>query len=105
MLEGLDFGLIKKTFRSYLDTTYDHRLLLNMDDPWAQDLDPNQEYGSSLQPKLLPGLQKFVGDPTTERIAGIIGPWAQHTFPMCTSFQVVVWETAVNCATWKDAYA
>src|SRR5215213_10102636 len=34
----LEFGVIKKHFRNYLDTTWDHHLHLNENDPWARIL-------------------------------------------------------------------
>lgn len=100
ILEGLDFGFVKKLCRNYLDENFDHRVLLNLSDPWAQDLDPGQEYDGSLEPKLLPGLQTMNGDPTTENFAANIGLWAIGTFRL--PVDVEVWETAVNCATWRS---
>jgi 6-pyruvoyltetrahydropterin/6-carboxytetrahydropterin synthase len=107
MLLGIDFGALKKQFRSYLDASFDHHLLLCQDDPWAQDLDPNQEYDGSLQPKLLPGLTTLSANPTTENLARVIGEY-MHGIVM-SAFQTVglekvsctVWETSVNCATWS----
>lgn len=101
MLEGLDFALIKSTFRKYLDGTYDHRLLLNMDDPFAGHMQVGDD---ALEHVELPGLQRFVGNPTTERIAYTIGSWGRLTFPMCNFVKVDVWETAVNNATWEGRY-
>jgi len=92
LLCGLDFGQVKAGFRNYLDTDYDHSLLLNAQDPWAED----QGFG------LLPGLKVMSVDPTTENIAARIGIWAQGTFARygVQTFGVTVWETNVNCATW-----
>jgi len=97
LLDGLEFGAVKKLFRGYLDADYDHHLLLNANDPWAQDLDPDQRYGGSTEPKLLPGLKIFDGDPTTENIARWIAQWAANTFSR--QCEVIVEETHVNAAT------
>jgi 6-pyruvoyltetrahydropterin/6-carboxytetrahydropterin synthase len=88
LLEGLDFGGVKATFRKYLDTTYDHRLLLNKDDPWAN--------------YTLPGLREFEGDPTTELLAVEIAH-VMSRLPMggVLKLKVIVWETKVNNATWE----
>jgi 6-pyruvoyltetrahydropterin/6-carboxytetrahydropterin synthase len=97
MLAGLDFADVKQLFRGYLDGTYDHYLLLNADDPWAQVQLPG------LGP--LPGLQPFAGDPTTENLAAVVGGWAVGTFAGCgiTRVQIQVMETRVNGATWDGA--
>lgn len=78
--ELLEFGAVKKTFRKYLDDTYDHQLLLNKDDPWAQDLvfmgDAHFQTGvgtvSASSARTLPGLVPCPGDPSTENLAGWI---------------------------------
>jgi len=102
LLLGLDFGIVKQQFREYLDSNFDHRVLLNPRDPWAQDLDPRQEYDSSLKPMTLPGLQVMqYGDPTTENLATAIGYWAQSIYSYATGIRANVWETKVNNATWS----
>lgn len=87
MVAGLDFGVVKRAFRGHLDGEYDHRLLLNYDDPWA-----------GIQ---LPGLRRCPADPTTEHIAAWIGAWALDQFTSCPEVQVAVDETHVNAAVWK----
>jgi len=82
-------------FRQYLDTEYDHRLLLNREDPWAQPFDLYDVVANDpVNGKTLPGLQPCDGDPTTENIARWIADWA------CAEFRtdVVVWieETRTN---------
>lgn len=89
---GLDFGAVKRAFRGYLDEQYDHRLLLNKDDPWSQDV----SYGNEMVSEL-PGLVRCDGDPTTENIARWVLDWAQGEFgPAAT--RVDVHETHVNSA-------
>lgn len=101
LLEGLDFGLVKSMFRTYLDDNFDHRVLLNLSDPWAKDMDPDQHYDPTLKPKVLPGLQTMNGDPTTENFAANVGFWAQGNFYQMQAIGVSVWETRVNNATWS----
>ena len=86
-LDGLDFGAIKKAFRGYLDSTYDHHLLLNGDDPLGE-----------LE---LPGLRLCDGDPSTENIAYWIAQWARAEFQNTPAFRVQVDETHVNSAVWE----
>lgn len=95
LLAGLDFGAVKRTFRGHLDADYDHRLLLNRDDPLAAVTDP-----AGLN---LPGLRRCPGDPSTEHIARWIGWWALDAFPTIRSGLVTVQETHVNAATWRWA--
>jgi 6-pyruvoyl-tetrahydropterin synthase len=87
ILAGLDFGALKKDFRGHLDRDYDHRLLLNANDPLAE-LD-------------LPGLRECEGDPTTENIARWVGEWARNTYPTLDGYAVTVDETHVNAASWR----
>lgn len=93
-LDGLDFGSIKKKFRDHLDSTYDHKLLLNGKDVWAGALCARtvlRANSSSAEPistlyddpamfETLPGLVRTAGDPTTENIAKWIAEWAVKTF-------------------------
>jgi len=119
LLEGIDFGSLKKDFRGHLDEHYDHRLLLNASDPLAGPIFPigqaepsgwqNSSTGEE-EPILyevqvekqmwLPGLQTFVGDPTTENIAQDIGLFMRAGYPRIHA--VEVWETSVNMARWEN---
>ena len=101
MVCGLDFGGVKLNYRNHLDTWFDHRLLLNREDPWAQDQDPEQRYGDGSE-RLLPGLMKLDGDPTTENLARWIGEWCQKMWQPngITAITLTVQETAVNAASW-----
>lgn len=102
MSDQLDFGTVKATYRHYLDTNYDHALLLNSADKlvdlWtnalvmdeAAKLDIVAEHG-------LPGLMVMPGDPTTENLALWIAKWALNEYAVC-SVAVHVQETAVNNA-------
>lgn len=111
ILEGLAFGDLKKKFRGFLDSTFDHHLLLNEKDPWAGKLvHPYQSawgeahetpsYGYSMKDLgHLPGLMPMPGDPTTENIAKWIANWAtdQYHLPV----DIYVQETHVNGAGWS----
>lgn len=94
ILEGINFSDVKKVFRDHLDTQYDHRLLLNQDDPWAQLV--VQDTPDDI-PAMLPGLNVTPGDPTTENIAKWIGQAMRDNwnYPVIA---VEVWETSVNMA-------
>lgn len=96
---GQSFGDMKKTFRGYLDETFDHHVLLNEQDPWAQPaILPT---GSSRE--YLPGLQIMPADPTTEHLALWISEWAANEFQ--ADVTVKVNETSVNAATVSWNYA
>lgn len=68
----LEFGAVKKTFRKYLDDTYDHQLLLNKDDPWAGNVLPQSPEWPNKLGQPLPGVVPCPGDPSTENLAGWI---------------------------------
>jgi 6-pyruvoyl tetrahydropterin synthase/QueD family protein len=101
MLGGIDFGVLKKIFRGYLDTNFDHHIILNQDDPFAQPLWPGGATGGEItsgdvEHLTLPGLTTFVGDPTTENIAkNILTEMLRHYQWTCA---VEVWETSTNMA-------
>lgn len=99
IFEGLDFGDVKKAFRNYIDTTWDHKLLLHQDDPWTGPLLPELfEVDSggqrTTEARYLPGLVQCVGDPTTENLAKWIGEWAVNEFKL--SVDVYIQETGTN---------
>lgn len=98
LVASIDFGSLKTAFRGYLDTQYDHRVLLNKDDPWAGRLHLADTEGW----KELPGLRVFEVDPTTENFARIVGEWARDTFVSYGIEQIVIniHETDVNQADW-----
>jgi 6-pyruvoyl-tetrahydropterin synthase len=105
ILEGLDFGTIKKDFREYIDTRYDHHLLLNETDPWANDIGwyndkPEGAVPIIEGPHRLPGLMTTPGDPTTENIAVWICDWAVLRFESdgITAITIDVRETGTNGA-------
>jgi 6-pyruvoyl-tetrahydropterin synthase len=104
VFEGLDFADVKKKFRDHLNKEYDHRLLLHVNDPWAQPLimektiheeyHPNDETQDIKGFQLLPGLVICIGDPTTENLAMWIGNWAFEAFDL--GVDVYIQETGSN---------
>lgn len=109
ILASIEYGDLKKLFRGHLDEEYDHRLLLNLSDPFARPIFIVEQAGdgkpviSDNKQSFLPGLQATPGDPTTENISKWI---AQHMADelreagMTDLFhmEVTVWETSVNMA-------
>jgi 6-pyruvoyltetrahydropterin/6-carboxytetrahydropterin synthase len=112
ILGGIEYGDLKHLFRSHLDETYDHRVLLNVEDPWSRPLflmerdEDSGQFVEASRQVFLPGLNSVPGDPTTENIAAWIAhdmeaklfnpdlPWGKDLYTM----KVTVWETAVNMA-------
>jgi 6-pyruvoyltetrahydropterin/6-carboxytetrahydropterin synthase len=102
----MEFGEVKRAFRTYLDYEYDHHLLLNQDDEWAQGLVQVQEVpvlSTNRNAERLPGLKIFPGDPSTENIASWVAQWAADIFRCNTT--VKVQETSVNAAIMKAYHA
>lgn len=98
LLAGLDFGSVKKTFRSYLDETFDHQLHLNYKDPWSKVLQDVDQHNAS---KFLPGLRTWPGDPTTENIAKWIGMAMYEHFEAKFPVRIYVQETNTNGAEYQ----
>jgi 6-pyruvoyltetrahydropterin/6-carboxytetrahydropterin synthase len=99
LLCGINFSELKKAFRGMLDRDFDHRLLLNQDDPFAQ---PVISTVGSVVGLTLPGLQLVTGDPTTENFARLIGEWCRTEFSRfgIVGCEVLVNETKTNSAAW-----
>lgn len=94
ILEVLDFGDVKRSFRKYIDEKYDHHLLLNQDDPWAQPIETVEAYANATGAAQLPGLVPTPGDPSVENLATWIAEWAAEEF-IC-DVEVTIHETATN---------
>lgn len=90
----VEFGYLKMAFRDFLNTNFDHHLLLNAEDTWASSF-------PGIQPGL-PGTTLMEGEPTTENFAKVIYDWALKwivgKIENVYSARVEVWETATNCA-------
>lgn len=88
----VEFGDLKKTFRAFLDGSFDHKLLLNRHDKFIE---------MAGGPQAIPGLNAFAYDPTTENIAKYIGEHMAAQLPTnIRRVSIELWETSVNCATW-----
>lgn len=99
ILEGIDFGFLKKEFRKYLDDNFDHHVVLNSLDPWAQEVAQYDTVTGKVAMMNLPGLTTIHGDPSTENIAMLVGEMMQRKFEFVSA--VEVWETSVNMARWE----
>jgi 6-pyruvoyltetrahydropterin/6-carboxytetrahydropterin synthase len=99
ILGGLDFGNVKEQFRGHLNDTFDHRLHLNSQDPWAKVLQDVDQHNAADH---LPGLQTWPGDPTTENFAKWICEWAEMAFiydsDVLDAVRVSIQETETNGA-------
>jgi 6-pyruvoyltetrahydropterin/6-carboxytetrahydropterin synthase len=104
---SIDFGDLKKAYRSYLDNNFDHHILLNQDDPWAQPLAPSKEpyHPHGVEFVRLPGLKPVPEDPTTENLARWIGEYMTEQVQgnNVERILVQVQETAVNGASWRSS--
>lgn len=87
----MEFGAMKRKFRDHIDNTYDHHLVLNEDDDFAQpfilyEKIPFSQGEVYMEQELqgleqtLPGLTTTPGEPTVENLAKWIGEWAATTF-------------------------
>jgi len=82
--QTLEFGSMKRSFRNHIDSTYDHRLVLNQEDPFAGpifQMIPGDEEMKQLGPQIfLPGLSLVPDEPTVENLAKWIAQWAADHF-------------------------
>lgn len=103
MVLGLDFGHIKKMWRSYLDEQYDHHLCLNENDPLLYLIDPDDKtaVGDDVDLCAKWGIVTIPWDPTVENMARIWGTWAAKTFSC--KIDIKIHEAATNAATWRSA--
>jgi 6-pyruvoyl-tetrahydropterin synthase len=113
MVLGLDFGHVKKIWRAYLDTNFDHHLCLNGTDPLVgmiiMSVPPHAEaFESDDDPQLVVardilkdwGITIMSMDPTVENMARVWGMWAAKTFQSKVAIKVN--EAATNAATWRS---
>jgi hypothetical protein len=92
MVMGLDFGVVKKIWRAYLDEGFDHHLCLNENDPLVLTLQNAQILDW--------GIVTIGMDPTVENMARLWGMWAARQFHCTTAIKVH--EAATNAATWRS---
>lgn len=100
----VEFGLLKKHLREWIDTHLDHGLMLGKDDPLA-DLLPSYGKVYVFDPDL--PLTQSLAWPTVENVARLIarvGDDILHNItraPGARVSEVKVTETHVNAATWS----
>lgn len=88
----IEFGDVKKKFRTYIDEVFDHHLHLNQNDPWADELTLMTD---AYLPQKLPGLQTWPNDPSTENFAVWIFDAMRKTFgPIVWAVEIA--ETGTN---------
>jgi 6-pyruvoyl-tetrahydropterin synthase len=93
----MEFGRLKKEFREHIDTTYDHHLLLNQADPWAETFYLHDTLEDDpVDGRTLPGLVTVPGDPTVENLCKWIAEWACKQFKVDTICRID--ETLTNGA-------
>jgi 6-pyruvoyltetrahydropterin/6-carboxytetrahydropterin synthase len=111
ILEGLDFGNVKKKFRGHIDDNFDHHLLLSVNDPLVQQWrslydqmirehsDPVAQTVHWDEDGLLavyPGAVLMPNDPTIENLSTWIASWASDEFKL--SAHCKIQETNTNGA-------
>lgn len=95
----IDFHQLKAWLADWLDTAFDHHLMLWEQDPWLGQLrDRARTAGKELYP---PGVVEVPWDPTTENISKYIGQVARLTFGLSYRYRVVLEEGRKNAATWE----
>lgn len=78
--QTMEFGSMKRKFRDHIDNMYDHHLVLNETDDFAQEFYFHGEDWENGRGATLPGLTTAPGEPTVENLAKWIGEWAAATF-------------------------
>jgi 6-pyruvoyltetrahydropterin/6-carboxytetrahydropterin synthase len=95
--QRLEFSELKRAFRAYLNTEWDHRLHLNENDPWARQLGLSwNDQGRVIKQGLLPGLQVWDHDPSTENIAWWINEYVGMNIVPGLPVSIKIQETGTN---------
>lgn len=111
---GIDFGALKKLFRNFIDTNYDHHLHLNQLDEWAEDqISCTVLGGQTNLARRLPGLVTHPGDPTVENLAKWIAEAMAEELYVHFNIQnscpvelcISIAETGTNGASWSITLA
>lgn len=93
----LEFGWLKAELRGFLDGTWDHKTMLNEEDPLASAMD-DATFNTTGVP--FPGAFFVPFEPTTENIAHAIHNKMSRVLPPNLNVHVEVWETERNCASY-----
>jgi 6-pyruvoyl-tetrahydropterin synthase len=92
----MDLSNLKRTFRSYLDNGYDHRLALDKDDPLVTRLSSERQLE-----EFYPGYVLTPGPPTVENMAKWWGEHMRKAVGLQFGYRIKVYEAATNAATWE----
>ena len=106
LLNGFDFGFVKRHFRGWIDDNWDHRLLLNSADPWTEVW----ECACGSTKERLPGLwvHSEPGDPTIENLCRWLGEAMTEFFNYLDKHGeyipvlIRIQETETNGASWMS---
>jgi|SRR5215471_5148665 len=90
----LDFALVKRIVRTYLDNHFDHHMCLNENDPLVKELPLEVQHNW--------GIVQIPMDPTVENMARHWGYWIEESFGNNYQYYVKVWEASTNAATWRS---
>jgi len=108
ILAGQDFGAVKKLFREYIDTVWDHHFHLCEQDPIVKrfeiETEDGVDYDYGALDALFPGLIIRDGDASIENVSRWIGEWAVANFAWALRVRVEVGETNVNGADWDSGW-
>lgn len=99
MVLGLDFGSVKKVWRQYLDTNFDHHLVLHMHDSMVYMISKCADNPETLLDEW--GIILIDVDPTVENMARLWGSWARDMWKDA-KVKIKVQEAATNAATWRS---
>jgi 6-pyruvoyltetrahydropterin/6-carboxytetrahydropterin synthase len=88
----LDYHLLKKEFRHYLDSSFDHRLCLHDNDPLIRDRDQKEKM------QRYPGLAEVPFLPSTENLAELWAAEMKVIFGPDYDYSIGVWEGDKNWA-------
>jgi len=101
MVLGLDFGSVKQEWRGWLDSTFDHHLCLNEEDPLVRLVLSETYQKQALLAEW--GIQVMPYDPTVENMARLWGEHAEITYRhLEAKIGIKVQEAATNAATWHS---
>jgi len=99
----VDFSELKKRIGSWINTNWDHTLILRDDDPLATSLSMVMCHSKSMLSRNEPRLFKLPANPTAENMAlhllNIVVPQCFGNIGTFGITAITVWETDTCCAT------
>lgn len=100
----IDFGVVKEVIGSWIDTYWDHNLLLHPDDPILKARDFVEGLGQPFTATVFAGKAPFVmpegQNPTAENMAAFLHGVCVRELPKLHITRVVLWETPTCYAVW-----